>query len=533
MIGVIADPSEFIVIREFFELFKTPWERYVTGRHYDVVLCPGDFAFQESSAALVVIYAGHRLPLDPQETIETVPQSRQGRMLRYKERRIPIYGNCVTFREGTNVLIDEDSGHPVVHLTRSRGRTIARIGYDLFEEVRTLLLDGQPIAHAPFPTLDLHISMLRHTIVTSGAPMAEIPPVPDGYRFTACLTHDVDHPAIRRHGLDYTVLGFLARAVVSSLVKTLKGQMAMRTLLKNWVAALKLPLVQLGLAADFWYGFDRYLQLEDGRRSTFFIIPFRGRPGRRARGPAPKRRASGYGAADIGDKVRSLMSQGSEIGLHGIDAWASSVSARTELDAIRQVAEVGNTGVRMHWLYFDQQSAGVLDSAGADYDSTIGYNETVGYRVGTAQVYRPLGTTRLLELPLHIMDTALFFPCHLNLSFTEARKRVTAIIENAAEFGGVVTVNWHDRSIAPERCWDDFYVGLLDDLKRGGAWFATAGEAVAWFRKRRTATFDGFSGDGDVPLLTTAGRADDLPGLQLRAYEGRSTIPEHLCDCKA
>lgn len=533
MIGVVANPSEFVVIGEFFELFKTPWEYYVTGKHYDVVLCSEDFAFQDSSAALVVIYAGHRLPHDPEETIETVPQGRQGRMLRYKEKQIPIYGDCVTFREGTNVLIDESSGHSVVHLTRSRGRTIARIGYDLFEEVRTLLLDGQPIAYASFPTLDLHISILRRTIVTSGAPLAEIPPVPDGYRFTACLTHDVDHPAIRRHSLDYTVLGFLARAIVGSLVKTLKGRMAMRTLLKNWVAALKLPLVQLGLAGDFWYEFDRYLQLENGRHSTFFIIPFKGCPGRWARGPAPKRRASGYGAADIGDKVRSLMSQGSEIGLHGIDAWVNTASARMELEAMHQVGDVRNAGVRMHWLYFDEESHVVLDSAGADYDSTVGYNETIGYRAGTTQVYRPLGATRLLELPLHIMDTALFFPCHLNLSFTEARNRVAAIIENAAEFGGVVTVNWHDRSIAPERCWGDFYVGLLDELKRGGAWFATAGETVAWFRKRRAATFDVSSADRDVSLPTTTGGADGLPGLQLRAYEGRPTTLDRVSDCKA
>ena len=28
MIGVIADPAEADVVREFFELFKTPWEFY-------------------------------------------------------------------------------------------------------------------------------------------------------------------------------------------------------------------------------------------------------------------------------------------------------------------------------------------------------------------------------------------------------------------------------------------------------------------------------------------------------------------------
>ena len=46
--------------------------------------------------------------------------------------------------------------------------------------------------------------------------------------------------------------------------------------------------------------------------------------------------------------------------------------------------------MRMHWLYYDQQSPGVLEKAGAVYDSTIGYNETVGYRAGTTQAYKPL-----------------------------------------------------------------------------------------------------------------------------------------------
>ena len=54
--------------------------------------------------------------------------------------------------------------------------------------------------------------------------------------------------------------------------------------------------------------------------------------------------------------------------------------------------------------------------AGATYDSTIGYNETVGYRAGTTQVYKPLEMTRLLELPLHVMDTAMFYPAYRALA---------------------------------------------------------------------------------------------------------------------
>jgi hypothetical protein len=173
----------------------------------------------------------------------------------------------------------------------------------------------------------------------------------------------------------------------------------------------------------------------------------------------------------------------------------------------------------MHWLYFGEQSQGILDKAGAAYDSTVGFNETVGYRAGTAQVYKPLDAVRLLELPLHIMDTALFYPGHMHLKPQEARKRVGAIIDNAVHFGGAVTVNWHDRSISPERLWGDFYLQLLDELKERGAWITTAAEAVAWFRKRRSATFE--NGGLETNASHGKGAVDSdagLPALRLRVH---------------
>jgi hypothetical protein len=160
-----------------------------------------------------------------------------------------------------------------------------------------------------------------------------------------------------------------------------------------------------------------------------------------------------------------------------------------------------------------------LEKAGADYDSTVGYNETVGYRAGTTQAYKPLEAARLLELPLHIMDTALFFPGYLDLSSREARKRVESIIENAVQLGGSVTVNWHDRSIAPERLWGDFYVGMVDELKHRGAWFSTASQAVSWFRKRRSAVFETVECDSGTLRVKTGVDGDgELPGLRLRVH---------------
>src|SRR5271157_304305 len=523
MIGVVASPSESVVVREFFELFKTPWEFYQNDQQYDVLLCAGEGKVPRNADKLVLIYAGRKLPLDDRLNIEVTPQKRRTQMLSHRGRRIPVYADSVTFREHvTGPLVDEQSRQSGVYLREVSGTLVYRIGYDLFREIRILLTEGQPAINAAIPAVELHIALLRDLLVASRVPLVEIPPIPDGYRFLACLSHDIDHSSIRQHLFDHTMFGFLYRAVLGSVFNLVRGRASFRNLLTNWTAVLKLPLVHLGLANDIWCEFSRYIELERGERSTFFVIPFKDCPGESAEGVAPSRRASPYGAADISAQVQELMAGGCEIGLHGIDAWLDSHKGRAELEEIRRITGMDQIGVRMHWLYFDTRSPLILEQAGADYDSTIGYNGTVGYRAGTTQAYKPLEATRLLELPLHVMDTALFYPSYLNLARDEARMRVDRIIDNAVQFGGCVIVNWHDRSFAPERLWGDFYVDLVDRLKNREAWFSTAAQTVSWFRKRRSAIFESVSWQsGEMRVKISVDMSGDVPDLQLRIHNGR------------
>jgi peptidoglycan/xylan/chitin deacetylase (PgdA/CDA1 family) len=523
MIGVIAHPGEHNVVREFFELFKTPWEFYRPDQKYDVVLCAADGRMQ-ANAKLVIFYAGMETGFDKQEKIQTVRQQRHACVLLYEGDRIPIYGDTITFAEiGSSLLTEEDSRECAAFIDGHEEGILARIGYDLFSEVRTLLTVGQPAANARMPALELHIAFLRNLITGCGIPLVEIPPVPDGFRFIACLTHDVDHPSIRQHKWDHTIFGFLHRAIFGSVRNLIRGRISGRDLLTNWLAALRLPFVYLGLAKDFWLEFDdRYLELEGGLPSTFFVIPSRDYSGRNSNGPAPKLRAAQYEAQNITGAIRKLMGAGCEVGLHGIDAWLDSSKGRDELGKIRSLTGNSQIGVRMHWLYYDPQSPTTLEAAGATYDSTIGYNETVGYRAGTMQVYKPLDATRLLELPLHAMDTALFYPSYLDLSAQQARVLLGEMVDNGVKFGGALTINWHDRSIAPERLWEQSYRDLIKDLKSRGAWFATAGDAVSWFDKRRSATFetDSIASEG-VGAKVAIDHSDVIPGLRLRIYKAR------------
>ena len=527
MIGVIADAADRDVVLEFFELFKTPWEFYRETQDYDVLLCADENPGGLAGAKLTLVYSSRKLAADERSPIDIVHPQLGARVLSYGEDRIPIYGNFIGFRgEFASLLTKEESGECVGYLKRTNDTSFIRIGYDLFSEIRSLLTVGQPPENAGIPATELHISFLRDMIVACGVSMVEIPPVPDGYQLIACLTHDVDHPSIRKHKWDHTAAGFLLRAVLGSVLRLFRGRLSAWNVLRNWFAAAKWPLVHFGIARDFWNDFDdRYLKLEAGVPSTFFVIPRSGYAGRRAEGSAPSMRASAYAAKDLESTIQRLLAAGCEIGLHGIDAWIDSSAGSDELNEVRGLCGKSEIGVRMHWLYYNGQTPALLEKAGASYDSTFGYNETTGYRAGTAQAYKPLGAERLLELPLHAMDTALFYPSYLALSPSKAAARLHQLTDDVVRHGGCLTINWHDRSLSPERLWERTYQDLIEYLIERGAWIATAQQVVAWFRKRRSTTFDPGHAEGLlVHSEISSGPERALPGLQLRIRKDESQV---------
>ncbi len=489
MIGVACRTEEREIVQEFFELFKTPWEFFDEEHVYEVLIASVEVRFL--TAPLVVLFGSQRIDFDIQTGIPVRGRYYQGN-LETDGLIVPIYGGLLTFGQEGQVLLRAQASREPAALRIGKGQgTLLRIGYDLWKEVAILLSRGQPLAHAFTPTLELHIALLRHWILTAGLTLVEIPPVPAGHRFIMCLTHDIDFAGIRQRKGDASVWGFLYRASLGSLMAFFRGRSSGRKLLRNWKAVASLPFIYLGLTEDFWSAFHEYATVEGDLRSTFFVIPFKKRTGERVSAERPQQRATQYDIFDIQDTVHDLHRRGFEIGVHGIDAWNSLEWAKKERDRVTHVTgEKGDGfGIRMHWLCFDEDSFKLLEAAGYSYDSSSGYNETVGYKAGTSQVFRPLGVAEIVELPLHIQEMALFSSRRMNLSEDRAWDLCSRLMEFGREHGGVLTLLWHDRSMAPERLWGDFYVRLLKACQTQGAWFATAHQTVQWFRRRRSVSF--------------------------------------------
>jgi hypothetical protein len=107
----------------------------------------------------------------------------------------------------------------------------------------------------------------------------------------------------------------------------------------------------------------------------------------------------------------------------------------------------------------------------------------------------------------------------MNISEPEAMALCGELIAEMKTHGGVFTINWHDRSLAPERNWDAAYLALLDTLRGESTWFATAGEAIAWFERRRAVRFVQAGAAGASPTAVTGpGETGEGPSLALRVH---------------
>lgn len=519
----MAHEADFEIIKEFFQLFKTPWELCQKGKEYEVILASDSFA-QRFHASVTILYSSGVTVWDNEYDITVSAASNQKR-LEYQENILPMYQRVSSIHgKGERFLKFLGSDTFAALKIFNHERLVIRIGYDLFKECLFLLNAGQPVENAHLPTLEMHIALLRYLIVSSGIALLEIPPVPAQYRCIACLTHDVDFIRIRDYLIDGTMLGFLYRATAGSIKKVITGALPLKKAAKNFETILSLPLVYTGIFKDVWMQFDHYIKIENGLPSTFFICPLKNHAGENFHIPGASKRAIRYDIEDIADIVAQLREHGKEIGVHGIDSWHDVERARVELQRVSRNIAAGEIGNRTHWLLADSQTLNILEEAGYAYDATGGYNETVGYRAGTSQVFKPLTTQTLLELPMHIQDTALFYPAHLDLCDTEAMKVCEPIIRNAEIFGGVLTISWHQRSLAPERLWGDFYIWLLQKLKKVPVWFGTAKQVVDWFRGRRMIDFGTIEKSNQtytVELRNVPHKND--PGYTIRMYRPDNT----------
>ncbi len=310
-----------------------------------------------------------------------------------------------------------------------------------------------------------------------------IPRWPEGRRFAALLTHDVDD--VRLHSLAQSLR-------LLSLAKSPRSYAA-----RAGVMGALRALRHRDPGADPYARFDRWAAAESGHgfRASFSV--FAPRPAARHEYDALYRLADPIAfegrSVTVATMLAELARRGFEIGLHG-----SYLSHRDPERLARERAQVeqavggGVRGIRQHFLRFDVGATWRAQStAGFRYDTTLGYNEAIGFRAGLAAPFRPWDPAAaaphpLWELPLTLMDGTLFRTLRLDGAAAAARTREH--LDHVEAAGGMAVLLWHPNAADREHFpgWWDCYLAALDELRRRGAWVTTPAAMADYWDERVT-----------------------------------------------
>lgn len=313
------------------------------------------------------------------------------------------------------------------------------------------------------------------------------PKWPGGKGFAVCLSHDVDQVSRNNSG---RLFNRLFRDIPLSTGDRLVSRSKLfRRNAANFVRSLS-P------GPDPYERFEDWLEIEDryGTRSTFFFAP--DAIGRIHETDCP------YRCSDLVDfegrriEIAELMSilqtKGFEVGLH--PSWSSTQDAEEmtrQKASLDRYLESPMLSVRQHFLRFDPRvSPGVQAQAGFRYDSSIGFNDRVGFRRGTSYPFRLFDHTtqkrsELLEIPLAVQDGAMLLDEKgLRLGVEEALSLIRRTALAVQTVGGVLTLSWHPHLISEERYWD-VYSATLALLKEMDPWFGTLGQIGEWWNSNR------------------------------------------------
>jgi hypothetical protein len=285
-------------------------------------------------------------------------------------------------------------------------------------------------------------------------------------------THDVDHPLTADRQARRQLV-----SMAGDLIRRGDAALSVRRLL--WLARGARP------EGDPLNTFDLLMDLseERGLVSAFYFIA----------GPtqAPLDGDYSLGASWIRSLLGRIHARGHEIGLHtSYGTFRDPERTRAEAERLRRICreegiEQEAWGGRQHYLRWENPGTWQnWEDAGLDYDSTVGFADSPGFRSGTCFEHPVFNletrrALRLRERPLIVMEQSAL--SYLGLGEEEALDLVGDLRVVCKRFGGDFVFLWHNSQVVGRRA-SRMYEQALD---RSGN-----GLPVGQTRRARAATTD-------------------------------------------
>ena len=326
------------------------------------------------------------------------------------------------------------------------------------------------------PIVNLYVAYFGR-LVRGHLGLEGLPRWPDGRRAAIGLSHDVDQPD------KYAMLECFARPWRFRRLP----RSAIRSTASLARARMRDP------APRAWWLFDEVIGSEARRgfTSTFFFAPTQFHTSHGARLDV----AYDASARRFRPVFQALRDGGFEVGLHaGYRAYERPAWLRAEVRRLSDAAGTEIRGNRHHYWHLGPDIEATLRSheqAGLAYDTSLAFNDHMGFRRSVALPFRPFDTLlgrplRTLQLPTFCMDGNLFYSSG---DVDAAVAAVSDMVDRIVDTGGIGAIDWHIQTSYPAnrefRAWAVAYQEILDMLAgRRDIWVTDLGAIERWVSGR-------------------------------------------------
>jgi len=373
-----------------------------------------------------------------------------------------------------SLVIDSGSKH-IVQASSVYGKQLLQIEEQKVFELSKLLEcadasfpDIEP-APVPEPFIDSYALKLKNEIYSicqkNSLPFISKLPWPNGAVQACCITHDVD--LVRKYS---------PKEILQSLAKLD---------FKNTGIISK----KLFERENPYWNFSELLDYYQERhwRVTFFFL-------------AKSWERSGFRYNIKSKRFRELFKKisagGHEIGLHSSRfIFDRPEDYHREKNKLESIINRGIRGVRQHYLrILFPEGWRYLKNAGFHYDSSCGYNNSIGFRAGTAFPYKirvpeSSESLDLYEAPIILMD----YPwIDHDAAFEENWSKFEKQMSFVTQTSGLANLLWHPSNIA-ENAYRAYWDKMVNWIGQHDFYFDTLENILQWWKKRSSVELTGLS----------------------------------------
>ena len=201
----------------------------------------------------------------------------------------------------------------------------------------------------------------------------------------------------------------------------------------------------------------------------------------------PDKRRNYFGNENYFNQLVNILKD-SSVNLHGSKEAAYQYHfLPAELDKLKGFSA---NGFRVRYLNFRYQNLfKVLEKGNIKFDSSIGFDEQIGYRAGISYPFQPYNMEEnrpfnVLEIPLIVLDVALFEQTGAN--YKKASRRINQLIGIAKRHKSHLSICWHTHmfDLAEHPYWARLYWKSLQNAKLNGAWLCSLDKLYNYWKNR-------------------------------------------------